>query len=100
VQHRHGSDRNITPTPDEMPVQAGGTSQRAPNLSGTDRITPAGADNVTIQSSGAGIGGRWDTFASRLRQRRRDITFACTTCAVGPASDRAAESVADERKAV
>ena len=103
VQHREGSDRDITPTPGEMPEQPGSIgrqltpSQRAEVDS---RIIPAGADEVTIQSSAAGIGSRWSNFESRLRQRRRDITHSCTSCTVGPASDRASENVSDERKAV
>jgi hypothetical protein len=47
-----------------------------------------------------GIGPRWLNFESRLRQHRRDITESCPTCTVGPVSDRAAESVDQERKAV
>ncbi len=103
VQHRAGSDRDITPTPDEMPAEPGSIgSQLTPSerAEASSRIIPAGADEVTIQSSASGIGSRWLNFEGRLRQRRRDITRACTTCAVGPASDRAAESVADERKSV
>ncbi len=61
---------------------------------------PAGSDEVTIQNSAIGIGSRWLTFEERLRARRRDITRACTTCTVGPASDRSSESAAQERKAV
>ena len=103
VQHRKGSDHDITPTPDEMPAQPGSigsqlsASQQAELSS---RVIPAGSDEVTIQNSATGIGARWSNFESRLRQRRRDITRACTTCTVGPASDRSAESVAKERKAV
>jgi sporulation protein YlmC with PRC-barrel domain len=103
VQHRKGSDRDITPTPDEMPAQSGSIgSQLSPEERAEldSRIIPAGANDMVIQSSGAGIGGRWLTFENRLRQRRRDVTRACTTCSVGPASDRQSESVADERKAI
>lgn len=103
VQHRKGSDRDITPTPTEMPAQTGSigsqlSAREQAELS--SRTIPAGSDDVTIQSSAAGIGGRWLTFEQRLRQRRRDITQSCRTCTVGPASDRGSESVADERKAV
>lgn len=103
VQHRKGSDRDITPTAAEMPAQPGSigsqlSSREQAELS--SRIVPAGSNEVTIQSSAVGIGGRWSTFEQRLRQRRRDITSGCRTCTVGPASDRASESVADERKAV
>ena len=100
VQHRHGSDHNITPTADEMPAAATSSRDTGVNVSGPSRIVPAGSDAVTIQNSAIGIGPRWDNFASRLRQRRRDITQGCTTCTVGPASDRGAESAEDERKAV
>jgi sporulation protein YlmC with PRC-barrel domain len=103
VQHREGSDHDVTPTPEEFPPEEGalGTqltpSERAEVNS---RIIPAAANEVTIQSGGTGIGSRWLTFEQRLRQRRHDLTRGCTTCAVGPASDRSSESVAQERKAV
>ncbi|HZP18437.1 MAG TPA: PRC-barrel domain-containing protein [Terriglobales bacterium] len=103
VQHRKGSDRDITPTPEEMPAQPGSIGSqlsRAEQAELSSRTIPATGNDVTIQSSGAGIGSRWLTFESRLRQRRRDITRSCTTCTVGPASDRGSENVADERKAV
>jgi sporulation protein YlmC with PRC-barrel domain len=103
LQHRKGSDRNITPTSSEMPAQPGSIgsqlwSREQAELS--SRIVPAGSNEVTIQSSAVGIGGRWSTFEQRLRQRRRDITSGCRTCTLGPVSDRGSESVADERKAV
>lgn len=103
VQHRKGSDRDITPTAQEMPAEPGSigsqlSRQKQRELS--SRIIPAAANEVTIENSAMGIGARWLTFEARLRQRRRDITAGCTTCAVGPVSDRGAESVADERKAV
>lgn len=103
VQHRKGSDHDITPTPDEMPSQPGSIGSR---LSTSElaalgsRVIPAGSDEVTIQNSAVGIGARWSNFESRLRQRRRDITRACTTCTVGAASDRSSESASQERKAV
>jgi hypothetical protein len=103
VQHRKGSDRDITPTPQEMPAESGSLgSQLTPSERAevNSRIIPAGSDEVTISSSAVGIGSRWLTFEERLRQRRRDITRACTTCTVGPASDRASESAAQERKAI
>lgn len=103
VQHRKGSDRDITPTPEEMPAQAGSIgSQLTPSERAeiNSRIIPGGSDEVTIQNSAMGIGSRWLTFEQRLRQRRKDITHSCTSCSVGPASDRAAESTTDERKAV
>jgi len=103
VQHRKGSDRDITPTPDEMPAESGsiGSQLSASKQSElSSRVIPAGSDEVTIQNSAVGIGARWSNFESRLRQRRRDITRVCTTCTVGPASDRSSESAGQERKAV
>jgi len=103
VQHRKGSDRDITPTPDEMPEEVGSIGSRLSREQAAEigsRIIPAGSDEVTIQSSAMGIGSRWSTFEQRLRQRRRDITQSCQTCTIGPASDRGSESVSDERKAV
>jgi sporulation protein YlmC with PRC-barrel domain len=103
VQHRKGSDRDITPTPEEMPAQPGSIgSQLTPSERAevNSRIIPGGRDEVTIQNSAMGIGGRWLTFEQRLRQRRKDITQSCTSCSVGAASDRVSESAADERKAV
>ena len=103
VQHRRGSDHNITPTADEMPAEPGsiGSQLSADEQSElSSRVIPAGDNVVTIQNSAMGIGSRWLNFESRLRQHRRDITQSCTTCTVGPASDRSSESAADERKAV
>lgn len=103
VLHRKGSDHDITPTPDEMPAEPGSIgSQLTPSERAevNSRIIPAAANEVTIQSSAAGIGSRWLTFEARLRQRRRDVTRACTTCTVGPVSDRSAESATQKRKAV
>jgi hypothetical protein len=103
VQHREGSDHNVTPTTQEFPPETESLgSQLTPSERAevNSRIIPAGADEVTIQSSAAGIGSRWLTFEQRLRQRRRDLTAGCTTCSVSSASDRSSESVAQERKAV
>ena len=101
VQHRKGSDRDITPTPDEMPAQSGSigsqltASERAEVNS---RIIPAASDAVEVQTGATGIGPRWSTFEDRLRQRRKEVTRACTTCSVGPSQDRSAEGISQERK--
>ena len=103
VQHRKGSDRDITPTASEMPAEPGSIGSQLSeeeNAALTSRIIPAGADEVTISNSATGIGARWLNFENRLRQRRRDIVSSCTSCTVGPASDRAAESAEQERKAI
>jgi sporulation protein YlmC with PRC-barrel domain len=103
VQHRKGSDRDITPTADEMPAESGSIGSQlsaGERAALSSRIIPAGHDEVTISNSGMGIGARWLTFEDRLRQRRREIAGACTTCTVGPASDKSASSVTQERKAI
>ena len=102
VQHRKGTDHNITPTATEMPP-APVTASSARNVEpirGPERIVPATGNEVTIDNSANGLGGRWSTFESRLRERRRHITTGCTSCSIGSAEDRGSESVADERKAV
>ena len=96
VQHRKGSDHNVTPTAAEMPPEPGSIgSQISPEENArltAERIIPAGDDEVVINNSAVGIGGRWSNFEDRLRQRRRDITSQCETCradsAPGTASDR------------
>lgn len=83
IQHREGSDRDITPTADEMPASSGSSYKgtRQPILeTGFERIFPATANEVEIPVSGAGIGARWSTFEERLRERRKEITMNCVTC--------------------
>jgi cytochrome c-type biogenesis protein CcmH/NrfF len=46
----------------------------------TERAVPAGTDSVEISNSAAGIGGMWDTFQSRLRERRKQAIAHCDTC--------------------
>lgn len=38
---------------------------------------PAGTDAVVINNSAVGIGGRWDTFQSRLLERRKEAVAHC-----------------------
>ena len=125
VMHRVETDRNITPTTQQMTQGSGATgpmtgtpeaagyssrgrsSADAGSRTGTGsdlstsestHISNPASDDVTISNSAAGIGGRWDTFQSRLRQRRREVINSCTTCSVGPMSDR--DEAGTERKAV
>ena len=114
VMHRAETDRNITPTTKQM--QGGSTFSPATNPSGrmgsdrgferadveaaaapSERIIPAGADTVAIDVSAVGIGGRWDTFQSRLRERRKEAVAGCKTCT---GSGARSESAGDLRKAV
>jgi hypothetical protein len=123
VMHRAETDRNITPTTQqtlgnisseqaaaeehghapgsEVPLSSG--AQRADleaASSVTGRAVPAGTDAVVISNSAVGIGGRWDTFQSRLRQRRKDAVAHCDTCSGESAVKRGSESVDTLRKAV
>ena len=120
VMHREGTDRNITPTPQQMPGRSP-SARAAEEAHGrpapleaasragwadveaaarpTERAVPAGTDAVVIESSAAGIGGRWDTFQSRLRERRKDAVVGCSTCS-GSATKRGSESTDTLRKAV
>jgi len=122
--HRAETDRNITPTTRQMTgnVQSEQAAARAhgesvapriPPVSrsraGADReaasrpserVMPPGADTVVISSNREGIGGRWDTFQSRLRARRKEAVAACRTCSGESAVERGCESVENFRKAV
>jgi hypothetical protein len=125
VMHRAETDRNITPTT----YQAAGNydSERAASVahggstpgsrmpavstsssradldaasSATERAVPAGTDTVVISNSANGIGGRWDTFQSRLRERRKEAVATCGTCSGQSAVKRGSESADTLRKAV
>lgn len=128
VMHRAETDRNITPTTlqesgnldsERAAAQAHGVpapkmspsstrattnAEREADLeaadSPTDRIIPAGADAVVISMSASGIGDRWDTFQSRLRERRREAVATCRTCTGESAEGRGTESADTLRKAV
>ena len=115
VMHRAGTDRNITPTTQQQegnqssiraehglprPVPVPGRIREEPEGESTGRIVPAGTDSVVISNSASGIGGRWDTFQARLRERRKEAVAGCTTCTVGPESVKGSESVEDFKKAI
>jgi sporulation protein YlmC with PRC-barrel domain len=79
VMHREGTDRNITPTTQQMP----GASPSARAAASTTRNEDTGAfteggfaastDSVVISQGATGIGPRWDTFQDRLRERRKEV---------------------------
>ena len=109
VMHRAETDRNITPTTQQMQgsssstqrlnaTPAGAGSNRDATASDTGRVVPTGTDSVVISNSAAGIGGRWDTFQARLRERRKEAVTGCRTCTVGPTATR--ESADTLKKAV
>ena len=123
VMHRAETDRNITPTTqqtsgnlasEQAAAQAHGNpiSSRPPvgtgarradleaAISSTERVVPAGTDSVVIANTAVGIGGRWDTFQSRLRERRKEAVSRCNSCAGESAAKRGFESVDTLRKAV
>lgn len=129
VMHRAETDRNVTPTtyqamgnidsesaaaaqghggspvPKMRPASSArregvSESEMAASESPTGRIVPAGADTVVISNSAVGIGGRWDTFQSRLRERRREAGSACDTCAGGSWQKDESDDAGTLRKAV
>jgi sporulation protein YlmC with PRC-barrel domain len=87
VMHREGTDRNITPTAQQMPGNSpSARAAGAPNaqsadpsdaeIEDTEFIEPgyaASTDTVDIDVSAVGIGPRWDTFQDRLRERRKEV---------------------------
>jgi hypothetical protein len=116
--HREGTDRNITPTTQQMGTSpseraadraaglpSGSVSVAMPSESeahadvnvanaSTGRVVPAGVDTVVISNSASGIGGRWDVFQSRLRERRKE------SIGTGTAERAGTESATTLRKAV
>jgi sporulation protein YlmC with PRC-barrel domain len=86
VMHRVGTDRNITPTTQQMPGNspseraadsAAGGAVRDIEVTDTDALTQGGfaasTDSVVISQGANGIGPRWDTFQDRLRERRKEV---------------------------
>jgi len=80
VMHRAETDRNITPTTQQM--SGNSPSERAAadaaaETSDTEALTSGGyaasTDTVKISQSAVGIGPRWDTFQDRLRERRKEV---------------------------
>jgi hypothetical protein len=86
--HRVGTDRNITPTTQQMPGNS--PSARAADRTSSQAATEdagafeqggfaASTDTVEISSGAMGIGPRWDTFQNRLRERRREVIHTGST---------------------
>lgn len=88
VMHRAETDRNITPTTQQM--EGNSPSARAAgapdavatgraeggDIEDTEIFEPgyaAGTSTVVIDSTAVGIGPRWDTFQDRLRERRKEV---------------------------
>ena len=123
VMHRAETDRIVTPTTYQAegnysseraeaethgrPAPPRPTSRRGASEADldaaeavTERAVPAGTDSVVISASAVGIGDRWDTFQSHLRERRKQAVATCRTCAGESATKRGSESVDTLRKAV
>jgi hypothetical protein len=101
VMHREGTDRNITPTTQQMPgnspsaraVDAAASIEdtefiqmKSVDTKGTEdtgAFTTGGfaasTDSVEISSGAMGIGTRWDTFQNRLRERRKEVITSGST---------------------
>lgn len=102
VQHRHGSDHNITPEPGEMPVSAE-ADREASEIEANADVTPErleskfpeaeeGARKITIEPAGttaraeeaaygtAPLSGRWSRFEEGVRRNQKDILSQCPMC--------------------
>jgi hypothetical protein len=86
VMHRTDTDRNITPTTQQMPGNS--AANRAADFAAADNtdtgaLTEGGfaasTDSVVISQSAVGIGPRWDRFQERLRERRKQVIVKGST---------------------
>jgi hypothetical protein len=85
VMHRAGTDRNITPTTQQMPGNSPASGAAEPTAGNIDAgaFTEGGfaasTDSVVISQSAVGIGPRWDRFQDRLRERRKEVITTGST---------------------
>ena len=105
VQHRHGTDRDITPTPAEMSVSPEAdreaseieasrdvTPERleskfpvAEEGGGKIRMEPTESERVENAAYGtAPLSGRWGRFQESVRENRDDILSQCLSCSDAP----------------
>jgi hypothetical protein len=86
VMHRAETDRNITPTTQQMPGNS--AANRAADFAAADNTDTgalteggfaAGTDSVVISRNAVGIGPRWDRFQDRLRERRKQVIVKGST---------------------
>ena len=113
VQHRHGTDHDITPTPAEMSVSAE-ADREASEIERTADVTPErleskfpeaeeGGGKIRMEPAGtvadaenAAYGtspltsGRWARFEDSVRANKKDILSHCPTCGVTPGEREAA----------
>jgi hypothetical protein len=85
VMHRLGTDRNITPTTQQMSGSSS-SSRAAAATAGTEdtgAFTEGGfaasTDSVVISQGAMGIGPRWDRFQDQLRERRKQVISSGST---------------------
>lgn len=101
VQHRHGSDHDITPAPAEMPVSAS-ADREASEIEARGNVTPERLESkFPVAEEGGGkirmeptasarvenaaygtapLSGRWDRFQESVRENRKDILAQCPSC--------------------
>lgn len=85
MMHRAETNRNVTPTPQQMPGKSPSAraADAAAGEAGTGTLTEggfaAGTDSVVISQSAVGIGPRWDRFQDRLRERRKHVITTGST---------------------
>ncbi len=113
VQHRHGTDHDITPTPAEMSVSAE-ADREASEIERTADVTPErleskfpeaeeGGGKIRMEPAGtvadaenAAYGtspltsGRWARFEDSVRANKKDILSHCPACGVTPGEREAA----------
>ena len=84
VMHRAETDRNITPTTQQMQGNSSSARVSGSPVSGSTTGTQdtgaftqggfaASTDSVEISQGANGIGPRWDRFQDRLRERRKEV---------------------------
>jgi hypothetical protein len=89
VLHREGSNRTVTPAPDdvtadELPVAGLSPEEQEADLEAADRaddrVFPAAGNVIDLDPNSGAVGSRWTAFEQELQQRRRELTESCTTC--------------------
>lgn len=73
VMHRAETDRNVTPTAQQMPGNSPSVVDPAEEDTAVFDGFAANTSSVVIPSTAVGIGPRWDTFQDRLRERRKEV---------------------------
>jgi len=93
VLHRKGSDRTVTPPPNELPSRNAPVSEseedQAADLaaagSADDRVFPVTGNTVSVNPNSGAVGSRYLAFEDELQRRRAELTSGCGTCNKLPA---------------